>query len=850
MRNIHTYISISVMILYASVLTARNDPGFQYLYPRPGMKHVSSQAEIVIRWTDILPAGIDPVDSCVLVRDEKGQRISGHTSVAADGRTLIFKPDKGFPADQRIRAEIMPGAAGSMPTVVEFTTCKSEQIDPAYASDQTFQKPGSQLSSGQPGITQTGVSVPSDFPHIDISVNDNPDPGFIFLNNWGDQPYNVIFNNSGAPIWYKRTPDRRRDFKVQLNGNLTMLVREGYPFGMGFIALNSNYEEVATYDAVNGYGTDEHELQVLEDGTYLLLGVRSVTVDMSQIVPGGKKEARVVESALQMFTPSGECILQFAALDNFNPADMIGFSPDDQPTDNTFRFPHMNSIGIDDDGHIILSSKRISEVTKINRNTGEIIWRLGGANNEFQFINDPLNGFSSQHSVRPLGNGHYTVFDNGCLHSPQVSRALEYELDTDRMTATLVWQFVEDPPTYAYHMGNVQRLPNGNTLINWAVSDLPKLTEVRPDGSKAFEMNFVNHYTTYRVFKFPWEGIAKKPYLLAESQLDNITLLINQFGDADVDYYRIYGGLNKNPTTLIDTSRLSLKRLTNLENRNTYYFRATSVDKEGNESAYSNEESILVNIVIPGNDMVLNGDFQQSEDHWIWEITGGASADYDTDSGSLEFIIRQSGNQLEHIALAQSGFLLIQGRNYVIGFDAWAVSPRNIEVIVGKHDSPYTNYSKIGETYLTQKLKHFSYQFTMTDPTDSDSWLMIHAGGSEANVFIDNISLIMEDATDISESTEPVLSDLFELKPAFPNPFNSRTRLNYILSHKADIELDIYNILGQQINRIGQGNVAAGNHTVFWDGTDHFGQTVSSGIYICILKSENRIFRQKMLLVR
>ncbi len=91
---------------------------------------------------------------------------------------------------------------------------------------------------------------------------------------------------------------------------------------------------------------------------------------------------------------------------------------------------------MDTDGHILLSSRNTSEVTKINADTGEIIWRLGGTHNQFTYVNDPLNGPRNQHAIRPLGNNRYTLFDNGNGHSPQVSRAVEYELNPTTMTAT------------------------------------------------------------------------------------------------------------------------------------------------------------------------------------------------------------------------------------------------------------------------------------------------------------------------------------------------------------------------------------------------------------------------------
>ena len=125
-----------------------------------------------------------------------------------------------------------------------------------------------------------------------------------------------------------------------------------------------------------------------------------------------------------------------------------------------FDFPHMNAIDIDTDGHILLSSRNTSEVTKINRDTGDIIWRLGGVHNQFTFVNDPLNGPRNQHAVRMVTTNDYTMFDNGNLHNPPVSRGVEYRLDTNNMTATLVWQYPNPttPSMYSFYMGDVQRL--------------------------------------------------------------------------------------------------------------------------------------------------------------------------------------------------------------------------------------------------------------------------------------------------------------------------------------------------------------------------------------------------------
>ena len=594
-------------------------------------------------------------------------------------------------------------------------------------------------NSGGPKIMANGVSVPSNFPHIDITINDNPDSGYIFLDNrtGGSDSYNVIFDNNGCPVWYCQTDDERRDMKVQPDGTLTMLERSP----MQFIGLDNHYRQVKTYKAVNGMSTDEHELFVREDGYYFLIGHRTETVDMRRYVSGGLSSASVDQTQIQGFTPEGDLIFQWRAWDHLHIADLQL----DSPNSSSMRFPHMNAIYFDHDGQLLISMRHLSQVLKIDLNTGEVIWRLGGKNGgDFTFVNDPLNGFRNQHSISATTPGRYLLFDNGDLHSPSVSRGVEYELDANDMTATIVWQYPEQTTTsyYSHYMGNTQRLPNGNTLINWAVGHLPKLTEVRPDGTKAFEMNWVDHYEAYRVWRCQWNGMAREPYLIIEQKADKTSLIFNKFGDPNVDYYCIYGGTSPNPTSLWSVSDTTLAELTEFPSSGTYYFRVTAVDVNGTESGYSNEENIYIEATQPGTNIVKNGDFSQEDANWIWTIPAApASATYEVKNGQFHYIISDGGTVWSSIQLRQNGIPLIQGKTYVFEFDAWADSTRTIEAKVGQDVDPWTNYSKIGFTSISTQKKHYSYTFTMNNPSDYNSRVVINTGISDVDVYIDNVSL-------------------------------------------------------------------------------------------------------------
>ncbi|TFH01257.1 MAG: hypothetical protein E4H13_05415, partial [Calditrichales bacterium] len=782
MPRLRSTITLLVLILAGQLLPAADlTNGYQYVFPPPDGQYISPSATIIVRFSHISPADLVNLPEMINVTGAKNGPYAGKTQIASDKRTIIFDPDRNFEPGDTINVLIQPNLPRTFgesvkPLAYKFTVIAIETPKTIFHDDENidFSLYKTAIASGQARIMSNGVSVPGDFPQVNITQNNSPSGDYIFLNNWGAQPpnYNIIFNISGEPVWYWKTPDRRRDFKIQPNGCLTMLIRDGYGgSGEGFIALNKNYEYIKSFRPTNGYFTDEHEFLMLPDSGYLLIGRRETIVDMAQYVSGGQSDATVRETCIQEFTADDQLIFIWRAWDHFDIRDLELESL----TTNYIRFPHMNALDIDEDGNILLSSRHLSEITKINRQNGNIIWRLSGvpgsANNNFQFVNDPLNGFRNQHAIRANGNNRYLLFDNGNLHSPPQSRAVEYELDTEQMTATLVWEFRNDiSSNYSYYMGNAQRLPNGNTHINWAVGDaLPIASEITPDGEKAFEMWFSEGYHCYRSFRFPWDGMRLTPYLLLDPQYDNLTLLFNKFGDDNVDYYNIYGGTVKSPTALMDTSKSTMKSLRNLVNGKHYYFRVTAVDKNGLESGYSDEADIIVNMIQPGTNIIVNGDFSDGVNSWIWQIGGSASATLLIENGVNHIAVQNGGSQIYDVQLRQIGIPLIQGHKYTFEFDAWAGGPRIAEIKVGQEVDPYTNYSRIGYSALATTPKHFTYTFEMLEPTDTNCRVVINAGTYANDVYIDNLSLKMDAASGIEQNIPQV--NQFVLYPNYPNPF-------------------------------------------------------------------------------
>lgn len=817
--------------------------GYLYLSPLPGSARHGTETVILARLAAGSPTRIANLPSMIAVRGERSGQHAGVTTVASDGATIRFVPERPFVPGETVTVALDPSVPATLRETVRPFTFTFRISDAAVPADRyrrdaepdNSPPPAAPATMGQATIMPNGVAVPSDYPHLDIAVNDHPSGRFVFLNSWGPPNYVIILDPaSGSPVWYWQVPDRRRDFKVQPNGWLTMMVRDGYGgSGDGYIALDDRYAYVKTFRAGNGYWTDEHELQVLPDGGWLIIGRREDVVDMSLIVPGGQPNAIVRETCIQEYTRDDQLIFQWRAWDHFDIRDLEL----DEPTWNYIRFPHMNAIEIDDDGHILLSSRHLSEVTKIHRQSGDVIWRMrgipGDPANDLTFVNDRLNGFRNQHAIRSLGNGRYTLFDNGNLHSPGQSRAVEYQVDTTAMTATLVWEHAGDPANVSHYMGNVQRLPDGNTHINWALGHvLPIAEEVRPDGSTAFSMRFQGGYHVYRSFRFPWSGQRVNPDLILESGSGGVTAIFNQFGDSTVSHYRIYADTDNPPATLLDTSRQTLKRFTNLVSGQRYFFRVTAVDGNGVEGPPSEVKDVFVNIIQPGANVVRNGTFDQGQAEWIWEVSGSGNAQWIIENGVSHIAISNGGNAVHEVQLRQNGLPLEQGRDYIFEFDAWAAGPRLAEIKVGQDSDPWINYSRVGFSYVTATPTHFRYDFTMQEATDFNARVVINAGNNNTDLYIDNIVLREDTETGI-DAHAGATPAAFTLLPNYPNPFNPVTVIPFRLARSAEVRVEVWSVTGERVAILADGRRAAGTHRIAFDATG-----LASGIYFYRLTAD------------
>jgi hypothetical protein len=88
------------------------------------------------------------------------------------------------------------------------------------------------------------------------------------------------------------------------------------------------------------------------------------------------------------------------------------------------------------------------------------------------------------------------------------------------------------------------------------------------------------------------------------------------------------------------------------------------------------------------------------------------------------------------------------------------------------------------------------------------------------------------------------------LYPTYPNPFNPATLIRFDIAHSGPVEVGIYDIRGALVKALTEGHRASGRYEISWNGEDHDGNRVASGIYFCRLTGDHFSEARKMIMLR
>jgi len=127
---------------------------------------------------------------------------------------------------------------------------------------------------------------------------------------------------------------------------------------------------------------------------------------------------------------------------------------------------------------------------------------------------------------------------------------------------------------------------------------------------------------------------------------------------------------------------------------------------------------------------------------------------------------------------------------------------------------------------------------------------------SENHYFYRLKQIDFDGSADFSSTIEVFIQSpkIFQLIQNYPNPFNPETVISYqipeLKGESVEVELVIFNLLGDEVRTLVQKNQGSGYYNLMWDGRDNSGKTVTAGTYVYQIKAGKFIQSKKMTLLR
>lgn len=545
-------IILIIVILFNSIILVASLKDYQFISPTPGSDFNTRESRIIIREGSFMDPSCVNNSEAIQVTGSKSGKISGVIVLSSDKQTMIFKPSNKFEPDETVTVHIsnrlLRSNGSALPSVeLSFKIAPFAETPNPYDYINTI--------ALDFGITKSSLTkiaanpLPTNYPNVTVNTYDTAKvgDGYIFMSIFSTVPgigyYIMMLNNDGTPFYYKEFKNHAYDFKIQPNGLMSYgKTLQDHPYGGGgdviWMIMDSSFTEIDSVQMGNGYLAECHDFKMLPNGHYLLFGYYLVPFDMSQVVAGGYPNALVTGGVIQELDQDKNVIFQWRTWDHYD-LKTFSYNPTTVTQSIVNEF-HFNAIEFDNDENIIISTPTWSK--KINRQTGDIMWHLGGNENQFSFTNiDSTTGidYITGHTFHRIQNGNILLFDNGNFAPSKSAMAHEFSLDEVNKQAELKWSYIPKNSILSMSMGSAQRLSNGNTAIGWGSGSIgatigPAFTEVDQAGNVVYQLSFAKSgVTSYRAFRFPFTKGAPSAVVMRNEVLAGNTYNFNDSPNAN-----------------------------------------------------------------------------------------------------------------------------------------------------------------------------------------------------------------------------------------------------------------------------------------------------------------------------
>jgi hypothetical protein len=345
-------------------------------------------------------------------------------------------------------------------------------------------------------------------------------PGYLFAApyqgpaQWGP----MIFDNAGNLVWFHPESNGfdAADLRTQvLYGRNDLTWWEGrtvsFGFGLGYdVIANAAYHAVATVRAGNGLLADEHEFTITPQGVAYIDAYSPVKTSLASV--GGSASGIALDCVIQEIDiRTGLVMWEWHSLGHVALGESYSSAP--AHASSPYDYFHLNSIEAGAQGDLLVSARNTSSLFEIDRQTGAVVWRLGGKLSTFSL--GPGVAFAYQHDAAALPDGDIGLFDDeGAPSVKPPSRGEVIHVDAQTAAATLVSQFVRSPePLATGSQGSLQALPGGDWLVGWG--GLPNVTEFNNQGEVIYDAQLPTGDDSYRVYRLAWTAQPASPPAIA-----------------------------------------------------------------------------------------------------------------------------------------------------------------------------------------------------------------------------------------------------------------------------------------------------------------------------------------------
>ena len=452
--------------------------------------------------------------------------LTGATTAAASGlvlvagRTLAASPSPIAPAPTPVSAPAAPTPAPNGPpadTVVAFHS--RPDLRPPVITVRATASAGSESLFVAPRYGGTGPGV-------------------------------MIADADGELVWLHRVPGRSATGiqPIQFRGGPAFWWWEGViEAGLGdgeFVIMDATYREISRVRAV-ARPADLHDLQLTDRGTAYLFA-------MDRTVRGGVEIHDMLVQEVDAET--GRLAWEWRASDHIA-LDEATMPP---PAEGAWDYIHLNSIGLDQDGDLLLSARHTDAIYKVSRATGAIVWRLGGVRSDFALRPEAV--FRRQHDARRQADGTLSLFDNATSDAQDPSarpRGLTFQLDELAGTATVVRELRPPRPVDSSSQGNLSITDDGRATIGWGSGNL--VTGYDASGTVAYDAAMPPGFSSYRAFRSLWTGRPiDAPVAVVEPGTDGALAWVSWNGATGIADWELLAG--EDPEALRPAGRRPRRR--------------------------------------------------------------------------------------------------------------------------------------------------------------------------------------------------------------------------------------------------------------------------------------------------